>query len=69
MIRIHDVFLRLAGPFGRTIYCEAMRLRGFAVKMYPRWPSRPLSREAYDELRDLFAELKIIDAPAAAKRA
>ena len=69
VIRIHDIFLRLAGPFGRTIYCEAMRLRGFDVKMYPRWPSKPLSREAYDELRDLFTELKIIGAPAKAKSA
>jgi dihydrodipicolinate synthase/N-acetylneuraminate lyase len=69
VIRIHDLFLRLAGPFGRTIYCEAMRLRGFDVKMYPRWPSRPLSREAYDEMRDLFTELKIVSAPAKAKSA
>jgi hypothetical protein len=37
--------------------------------MYPRWPSKPLSREAYDELRDLFTELKIIGAPAKAKSA
>ncbi len=28
--------------------------------MYPRWPSKPLSREAYDEMRDLLTELKII---------
>lgn len=69
VIRIHDLFLRLAGPFGRTIYCEAMRLRGFDVKMYPRWPSRPLSREAYDEMRDLFTELKIITTPAKAMSA
>ena len=69
VIRIHDIFLRLAGSFGRTIYCEAMRLRGFDVKMSPRWPSNPLSREAYDELRDLFTELKIIGAPAKAKSA
>jgi dihydrodipicolinate synthase/N-acetylneuraminate lyase len=69
VIRIHDIFLRLAGPFGRTIYCEAMRLRGFDVKMYPRWPSKPLSREAYDELHDLFTELKIIGTPAQAKSA
>jgi dihydrodipicolinate synthase/N-acetylneuraminate lyase len=69
VIRIHDIFLRLAGPFGRTIYCEAMRLRGFDVKMYPRWPSKPLSREAYDELRDLFVELKIISRVAKAKSA
>jgi len=69
VIRIHDIFLRLAGPFGRTIYCEAMRLRGFDVKMYPRWPSRPLSRDAYDELRDLFTELKIIGAVAQVRSA
>ncbi|HYJ16462.1 MAG TPA: dihydrodipicolinate synthase family protein [Candidatus Limnocylindria bacterium] len=62
VIRIHDIFLRLAGPFGRTIYREAMRLRGFDVKMYPRWPSKPLSREAYDEMRDLFTELNLIGA-------
>jgi dihydrodipicolinate synthase/N-acetylneuraminate lyase len=60
VIRIHDIFLRLAGPFGRTIYCEAMRLRGFDVKMYPRWPSKPLSQEAYDELTNLFFELGIV---------
>src|SRR6266545_3859687 len=69
VIRIHDIFLRLAGPFGRTIFCEAMRLRGFDVKMYPRWPSKPLSREAYDELKDLFVELKIISTVAKAKSA
>jgi dihydrodipicolinate synthase/N-acetylneuraminate lyase len=69
VIRIHDIFLRLAGPFGRTIYCEAMKLRGWRVKMYPRWPSRPLSAEASDELRELFTELRIVEARAAAKSA
>jgi hypothetical protein len=67
VIRIHDIFLRLAGPFGRTIYREAMRLRGFDVKMYPRWPSKPLSMEAYEELRDLFIELNLVQAPGQAK--
>jgi len=69
VIRIHDIFLRLAGPFGRTIYCEAMRLRGFDVKMYPRWPSKPLSMEAYDELRDLFVELNLVQAAGRVKTA
>jgi dihydrodipicolinate synthase/N-acetylneuraminate lyase len=69
VIRIHDIFLRLAGPFGRTIYCEAMRLRGFGVKMYPRWPSKPLSHEAREELTQLFSELKIIETVAKAKSA
>lgn len=36
-------------------------------EMYPRWPSKPLSREAYDELRDLFAELNLLSTPARAK--
>lgn len=69
VIRVHDLFLRLAGPFGRTIYREAMRLRGFAVKMYPRWPSRPLSEEAREELEGLFADLGLIEGKARAKRA
>ena len=69
VIRIHDLFLRLAGPFGRTIYREAMRLRGFAVKMYPRWPSRPLSEEAREELEGLFADLSLIESNARTKRA
>ena len=46
-----------------------MRLRGFDVKMYPRWPSKPLSREAYDELRDLFAELNLLSSTVKAKSA
>jgi hypothetical protein len=37
--------------------------------MYPRWPSKPLSLDAYDELRDLFTELKIITKPAKAASA
>ena len=69
IFRIHDIFLRLAGPFGRTIYCEAMRLRGFDVKMYPRWPSKPLSPEACEELTCLFTELKIIENKAKARSA
>jgi 2-dehydro-3-deoxy-D-pentonate aldolase len=69
VIRIHDIFLRLAGPFGRTIYRDAMKLRGWPVQMYPRWPSRPLSAEAGEELRELFTELRLIDAPTAVKSA
>lgn len=31
--------------YGRRITLEGMRLRGLAVKEYPRWPTRPLSTE------------------------
>jgi hypothetical protein len=37
--------------------------------MYPRWPSKSLSLEAYDELRDLFFELGIVDRLAKVKTA
>ncbi len=37
--------------------------------MYPRWPSKPLSQEAHDELRQLFTELKIISEAAKARSA
>ena len=66
VIRVHDLFLRLAGPFGRTIYREALRLRGFRVKMYPRWPTPPLTKEAQEELEELLAA---IAAPGRAKSA
>jgi hypothetical protein len=46
-----------------------MRLRGFDVKMYPRWPSKPLSDEAREELTQLFSELKIVETLAKAKSA
>lgn len=31
--------------YGRRITLEGMRLRGLAVKEYPRWPTKPLSAE------------------------
>ncbi len=69
VIRIHDLFLRLSASFGRTVYREGLRLRGFKVKMYPRWPSRPLSEEAQAELEALFSALGLIEKRAQAGRA
>jgi dihydrodipicolinate synthase/N-acetylneuraminate lyase len=31
--------------YGRRITLEGLRLRGLAVKEYPRWPTKPLSAE------------------------
>jgi dihydrodipicolinate synthase/N-acetylneuraminate lyase len=69
VIQVHDLFLRLAGPFGRTIYRDALRLRGFRVKMYPRWPTPPLTDEAREELEGLFARLGVVGATSRAKSA
>lgn len=69
VIQIHDLFLRWSGPFGRTIYREALRLRGFKVQMYPRWPTPPLSREAQEEMVELFTQLGVVASPGRVKSA
>jgi len=38
----------------------------FVLGSYGQGPAKPLSLDAYDELRDLFTELKIISKPAKA---
>ncbi|MFQ5542249.1 MAG: dihydrodipicolinate synthase family protein [Candidatus Binatia bacterium] len=41
---------RLGARFGRSAHREALRLRGFKVKRYPRWPSEELTEEAIGTL-------------------
>lgn len=41
---------RLGARFGRSAHREALRLRGFKVKRYPRWPSEDLTEEAMETL-------------------
>lgn len=47
-------------PYGRGEYAEGFRLRGLAIKEYPRWPTKPVAAEdikIYDQLlKQLFAE-------------
>ena len=47
--------------YGRRTTLEGLRLRGLAVKEYPRWPTKPMTPEhlkLYDEnMKRLFAEL------------
>jgi 4-hydroxy-tetrahydrodipicolinate synthase len=47
--------------YGRRITLEGLRLRGLAVKEYPRWPTKPLSAEHHklyeDNMRRLLDEL------------
>jgi dihydrodipicolinate synthase/N-acetylneuraminate lyase len=60
---VHSLFI--LGSY----YTEALSLRGFRVKMYPRWPSPPLTKEAQQELEELFARLGVTAAPSRAKSA
>lgn len=45
--------------FGRSSQCEALRLRGFDVKRFPRWPAKPLTQEARDTVRSSLEKLGV----------
>ncbi len=45
---------RLGARFGRSAHREALRLRGFKVKRYPRWPSEDLTEEAMETLASVM---------------
>jgi 4-hydroxy-tetrahydrodipicolinate synthase len=57
--------------YGRRITLEGLRLRGLAVKEYPRWPTKPLSAEhqkLYEEnMKRILDELRALSAPARAR--
>jgi dihydrodipicolinate synthase/N-acetylneuraminate lyase len=50
--------------YGRRITLEGLRLRGLAVKEYPRWPTKPLSAEHYklyeDSMKRVLEELSAL---------
>ncbi len=53
------VLERYALTTGRTVYRDVLRMRGLAIKRYPRWPSQELEEEGrnrlYEELDGLGA--------------
>jgi 2-dehydro-3-deoxy-D-pentonate aldolase len=57
--------------YGRRVTLEGLRLRGLAVKEYPRWPTKPLSAEhqkLYEEnMKRVLDELRVLSAPAGAR--
>lgn len=61
-VRILD-FLAATEPFfnqfGRSSQCEALRLRGFDVKKFPRWPAKPLTEEARSMIRSSLEKLGV----------
>jgi dihydrodipicolinate synthase/N-acetylneuraminate lyase len=50
--------------YGRRITMEGLRLRGLAIKEYPRWPTKPLSaehQELYeDNMKRVLEELSVL---------
>ena len=57
--------------YGRRITLEGLRLRGLAVKEYPRWPTKPLSAEhmkLYEENMKRFLDELAALTPAPKKK-
>jgi dihydrodipicolinate synthase/N-acetylneuraminate lyase len=40
----------LSRMYGRAVQCETVRARGFAVKKFPRWTTKPLLPEHRETL-------------------
>jgi dihydrodipicolinate synthase/N-acetylneuraminate lyase len=49
----------LFSSFGRSSQCEALRLRGFDVKKFPRWPAKPLTDEARRTIKTSLEKLGV----------
>jgi dihydrodipicolinate synthase/N-acetylneuraminate lyase len=53
----------LFSTYGRSSQCEALRLRGFAVKRFPRWAAKPLPEEAREKIRASLEALGVSIGP------
>lgn len=49
----------LFSTFGRSAQGEALRMRGFDVRRFPRWPAKPLTDEARAVLRSSLEKLGV----------
>ncbi len=49
----------LFSMFGRSSQREALRLRGFDIKRFPRWPAKPLTEEARQTIKSSLEKLGV----------
>ena len=49
----------LFSTFGRSSQWEALRLRGFDIKRFPRWPAKPLTEEARARIKSSLEKLGV----------
>jgi dihydrodipicolinate synthase/N-acetylneuraminate lyase len=48
--KYEGVVLKLLEQYGLSVFREGLRLRGFPIRLYPRWPTQPFPESARDEL-------------------
>jgi len=49
----------LFSVFGRSSQREALRLRGFDIKRFPRWPAKPLTDDARQTIKSALEKLGV----------
>lgn len=61
-LRLHHFQSSLATlrQYGRGITKVGLQLRGFAVKEFPRWPTRPMTEADREVLREALAEVAAV---------
>lgn len=63
--RMNDIFSMFFGLFqkvGRSVYQEVLRLRGFDVKLYPRWKAHPMTDEQKQYVRQVIEKTRAFEA-------
>jgi dihydrodipicolinate synthase/N-acetylneuraminate lyase len=64
LLLAHNERMAPIRSYGRRITLEGLRLRGLAVKEYPRWPTKPLSAEHQklyeDNMKQMLDELNAL---------
>jgi dihydrodipicolinate synthase/N-acetylneuraminate lyase len=63
--RMNEIFSMFYGLFqkvGRSVYQEVLRLRGFDVKLYPRWKAHPMTEEQKHTVRQVIERTRAFEA-------
>ncbi|MBI2917767.1 MAG: dihydrodipicolinate synthase family protein [Chloroflexi bacterium] len=57
IVEFSDRLEKLSRTYGHATLAHGIRLRGFAIKQYPRWPSKPMSPTDEEVLREALHKL------------
>jgi dihydrodipicolinate synthase/N-acetylneuraminate lyase len=56
---LNDTLVRSWKKYGRPAFAEGLKLLGFKIKQYPRWPTVELPEEERQMIRDLMERVRL----------
>ncbi|MFQ5904067.1 MAG: dihydrodipicolinate synthase family protein, partial [Candidatus Binatia bacterium] len=59
MLEYFNFRASLSAKYGRAVFTESMRLRGFNIQRYPRWPTKPFTSEDRENLRAALVKVGV----------